>query len=143
MIKRITIKEEKIKQQFVTSSNNVVIGIIGIIAGFCLLIASLYVGGGTPASLMLLILGIVMLVKRSKPLITFYEEYVDASDFKRFNVDIVKVEQKKNICTIYFSSGESKKINLKLFDREDGEKVFELFEEIVNNNQKKDVKNGN
>ena len=132
-------EEEKIKQQFFPNSTNVVVGVIAIIAGVGLLIASLKVGGGTPGSLMVIIVGIVMLVKRSKPFITFYEEYVDASEFKKFNVDIVKVERKKDIFIIHFVGGESKKINLKLFNSEDRAKVFELFEEIVNNNEKKDV----
>ena len=143
MIERIRMEEEKIKQQFFPNSSNSIAGIIAIIAGIGLFMASLKVGGGGAASLMAIIAGIVILVRRKKPIITFYEEYVEALAFKKFNVDIVNVERKKSICTLHFVNGESKKINLKLFDREDGEKVFELFEEIVNSNQKKDVKNGN
>ena len=136
-------EEEKIKAQFFPNSSNSIAGVFAIIAGIGLLLMSLKVGAGGAASLMAIIAGIIILVRRKKPIITFYEEYVDSLVFKKFNVDIVNVERKKSISTLHFVNGESKKINLKLFDREDGEKVFELFEEIVNYNQKKDVKNGN
>ena len=134
--------EEIIKHQFFPTSSNFYVGIFSIIAGVILLFFALRVGGGVPASIMLIIAGIIMLVKRNKPLITFYDDYVDAVGFKKLYVDIENVERKKNICTVYFVEGKKKKINLTLFDHDSGDRIVELFEEIVNNNLKKEVING-
>ena len=130
--------EEIVKHQFLPTSSNFYVGIFSIIAGVILLFFALRVGGGAPASIMLIIAGIIFIVRRKKPLITFYDDYVDAIGFKKLYVDIENTERKKNICTVYFVDGKKKKINLTLFDHDSRDKIVELFEEIVNKNLKLD-----
>ena len=121
------------KQSFFMKKNSKIMAIIMIIVGIVMvfLSASLAGGAGGAGLLTLVVAGVVILVRSNKPLITFFDDYFETPNLKRFYIDIVEMSTKDKSITLVFEDGKKHSFLLSAFEEDQAREIYERFNIIV------------
>jgi len=107
--------------------------IIMIIVGIAMfwVVLSLLGGAGGSGPMILIVAGVVILVRSNKPLISFFDDYFETPNLKRFYIDIVEVSTKGKTITLVFEDGKKHSILLSAFEEDQAREIYERFNIIV------------